>query len=150
MLGKRTLVMGVLNVTPDSFSDGGLFQRADAAVARALEMEGAGADIVDIGGESTRPGSEGVSAAEQLRRILPVLEKLRGRLKIPISVDTSSAEVAESAIAAGGNSERRNGFARRSQICRSGGATQAAGRSDAHARRAAHDADEAVRARRAE
>ena len=64
-------------------------------------MESAGADIIDIGGESTRPGSEGVSAAEQLRRILPVLEKLRGRLKIPISVDTSSAEVAESAIAAG-------------------------------------------------
>jgi dihydropteroate synthase len=101
VLGQRTLVMGVLNVTPDSFSDGGLFHDADAAVARALEMESAGADIIDIGGESTRPGSEGVSAAEQLRRILPVLEKLRGRLKIPISVDTTSAEVAESAITAG-------------------------------------------------
>jgi len=100
-LGKRTLVMGVLNVTPDSFSDGGLFDDADAAVSRALEMESAGADIVDIGGESTRPGSERVSAKEQLRRILPVLEKVRGRLRIPISIDTSSAEVAESAIAAG-------------------------------------------------
>ncbi len=101
VLGERTLVMGVLNVTPDSFFDGGLFHDADAAVARALEIEGAGADIIDIGGESTRPGSEGVSAKEQLRRILPVLEKLRGRLKIPISVDTSYAEVAESVIAAG-------------------------------------------------
>ena len=110
VLGKRTLVMGVLNVTPDSFSDGGLFHDADAAVARALEMESAGADIIDIGGESTRPGSEGVSAAEQLRRILPVLEKLRGRLKIPISVDTSNAEVAEAAVARRrGNPERRNG-----------------------------------------
>jgi dihydropteroate synthase len=93
--------MGVLNVTPDSFSDGGLFHDAGAAVARALEMESAGADIIDIGGESTRPGSEGVPAEEQLRRILPVLERLRGRLKIPVSVDTSNAQVAESAIAAG-------------------------------------------------
>jgi dihydropteroate synthase len=100
-LGKRTLVMGVLNVTPDSFSDGGLFHDAGAAAGRALEMESAGADIIDIGGESTRPGSEGVSAAEQLRRILPVLEKLRGRLKIPISIDTSNVEVAEAAVGAG-------------------------------------------------
>ncbi len=101
VLGERTLVMGVLNVTPDSFSDGALFHNADAAVARALEIESAGADILDIGGESTRPGSQGVPAAEQLRRILPVLEKLRGRLAIPISVDTSIAEVADSAIKAG-------------------------------------------------
>ena len=101
VLGKHTLVMGVLNVTPDSFSDGGFFHDVDAAVARALEIETAGADILDIGGESTRPGSEGTPAAEQLRRILPVLEKLPGRLTIPISVDTSSAEVAEAAIAAG-------------------------------------------------
>jgi dihydropteroate synthase len=101
VLGRRTLVMGVLNVTPDSFSDGGLFHAVDAAVARALEMESAGADIVDIGGESTRPGSERVPATDQLDRILPVLGKLRGRLKIPISVDTSDAEVAEAAIAAG-------------------------------------------------
>jgi len=101
VLGQRTLVMGVLNVTPDSFSDGGLFHDVDAAVARALEMESAGADIIDIGGESTRPGSEGVSAAEQLRRLLPVLGKLRGQLNSPISVDTSSAQVAEAAMAAG-------------------------------------------------
>jgi dihydropteroate synthase len=100
-LGERTLVMGVLNVTPDSFSDGGLFLQTDAAVARALEMEKAGADILDIGGESTRPGSSGISAEEELRRILPVLERLRGKIRIPISVDTSKAEVAERAAAAG-------------------------------------------------
>ncbi|MGA3293595.1 MAG: dihydropteroate synthase [Candidatus Acidiferrales bacterium] len=100
-LGKRTLVMGVLNVTPDSFSDGGLFFSADAAIARALEMEAQGADILDIGGESTRPGSEGISAEEELRRILPVLKGLRGRLAIPISVDTSKSEVAEAAAEAG-------------------------------------------------
>jgi dihydropteroate synthase len=97
VLGERTLVMGVLNVTPDSFSDGGMYSDTDAAVARALEIERAGADILDIGGESTRPGSEGISAAEEMRRILPVLERLRGRLGIPISVDTSKAEVAEAA-----------------------------------------------------
>src|SRR3984957_16045110 len=100
-LGERTLVMGVLNVTPDSFSDGALFLNTDAAVARALEIERAGADIIDIGGESTRPGSKGVSAREELRRILPVLEKLRGKIQIPISVDTSKSEVAEAAAAAG-------------------------------------------------
>jgi dihydropteroate synthase len=93
--------MGVLNVTPDSFSEGGLYGNAEAAVARALEIERAGADILDVGGESTRPGSEGISAAEELRRILPVLERIRGRLKIPISVDTSKAEVAEAAAGAG-------------------------------------------------
>src|SRR3984957_3986478 len=101
LLGERTLVMGVLNVTPDSFSDGGLFLDTDAAVARALEIERAGADILDSGGESTRPGSKGVSAKEELQRILPVLEKLRGKIKIPISVDTSKSEVAEAAAAAG-------------------------------------------------
>jgi dihydropteroate synthase len=101
LLGERTLVMGVLNVTPDSFSDGGLFLDTDAAVARALEIERAGADILDIGGESTRPGSKGVSAKEELQRILPVLEKLRGKIQIPISVDTSKSEVAEAAAAAG-------------------------------------------------
>jgi len=97
VLGGHTLVMGVLNVTPDSFSDGGLFLDADAAVARALEMELAGADLIDVGGESTRPGAESISASDEMRRILPVLEKLRGRLKIPISIDTSKAEVAEAA-----------------------------------------------------
>src|SRR5580693_5414416 len=100
-LGERTLVMGVLNVTPDSFSDGGLFLDTDAAVARALEIERAGADILDIGGESTRPGSKGVSAKEELQRILPVLEKLRGKIQIPISVDTSKSDVAEAAAEAG-------------------------------------------------
>ena len=98
VLGERTLVMGVLNVTPDSFSDGGKFFDVDAAVARAFEMERAGADILDVGGESTRPGSEGVSTSEEMRRVIPVLEKLRGKLKIPISIDTSKSEVAEAAI----------------------------------------------------
>jgi dihydropteroate synthase len=101
VLGENTLVMGVLNVTPDSFSDGGLYMDVDAAVARALAMESAGADLIDIGGESTRPGSRGVSAEEELQRILPVMERLRGKLGIAISVDTSKSEVAEAAAGAG-------------------------------------------------
>src|SRR3974390_3480681 len=101
VLGRRTLVMGVLNVTPDSFSDGGMFFSEKKAVAAALEMQRAGADIVDIGAESTRPGSGGISAAEELTRLLPVLESLRGRLKILISVDTRKAAVAEIALGAG-------------------------------------------------
>ncbi len=101
VLGERTLVMGVLNVTPDSFSDGGKYLDSEEAVARALEIERAGADILDIGGESTRPGSQGTPAEEELRRIMPVLRKLRGHLKIPISVDTSKSEVAEAAAGAG-------------------------------------------------
>lgn len=101
VLGERTLIMGVLNVTPDSFSDGGHYFEPHSAIAHALEMEAAGADLIDIGGESTRPGSKGVSAQEELRRILPVLEGLRGTLKIPISIDTSKSEVAEAAIRAG-------------------------------------------------
>src|SRR5271154_3987644 len=101
VLGERTLVMGILNVTADSFSDGGLFLDADAAVTRALELERDGADILDIGGESTRPGSQGISAEEELRRVLPVLERLRGKIKIPISVDTSKSEVAEAAAEEG-------------------------------------------------
>ena len=101
MLGARTLIMGVLNVTPDSFSDGGKFLSVNDAVAAAVEMQRAGADILDIGAESTRPGSIGVSAAEELARLLPVLESLRGRLKIPISVDTRKASVAEIALGAG-------------------------------------------------
>jgi len=99
--GERTLVMGVLNVTPDSFSDGGKYLDAKAAVRRAVEMEEAGADILDIGGESTRPGAEPVSAEVEMGRVLPVLEGLRGRLKIPISIDTQKARVAEAALAAG-------------------------------------------------
>ena len=100
-LGERTLVMGVLNVTPDSFSDGGLFLDPEAAAAQAIAMERAGADIIDIGGESTRPGSTGISAEEELRRVIPVIEGLRGKLEIPISVDTSKSQVAEMAAAAG-------------------------------------------------
>jgi dihydropteroate synthase len=100
-LGQRTLIMGVLNVTPDSFSDGGKFLEPRRAVERALAMESAGADFLDIGGESTRPGSSGTPVEEELARVLPVLEGLRGRLKIPISIDTQKAEVAEAAIAAG-------------------------------------------------
>jgi dihydropteroate synthase len=101
ILGKHTLLMGVLNVTPDSFSDGGKFFRVKKAVDAALAMQEAGADILDIGAESTRPGSVGISAAEELGRLLPVLEALRGRLKIPISVDTRKSAVAELAIGAG-------------------------------------------------
>lgn len=100
-LGERTLLMGVLNVTPDSFSDGGLFLDPEAAVAQAIAMGAAGADIIDIGGESTRPGSSGISAAEELRRIIPVIERLRGKIGIPISVDTSKSQVAEAAATAG-------------------------------------------------
>jgi dihydropteroate synthase len=100
-LGGRTLIMGVLNVTPDSFSDGGLFLDPDAAAARAFAIESAGADILDVGGESTRPGSEGISAEEELRRVIPVLERLRTRLQIPISIDTSKSEVAIAAVHTG-------------------------------------------------
>ena len=101
MLGERTLVMGVLNVTPDSFSDGGKFFDAGRAVEQALAMERGGADLLDIGGESTRPGSAGISAQEELARVLPVLQALRGRLKIPVSIDTQKTEVAEAALGAG-------------------------------------------------
>jgi len=101
VLGPRTLLMGVLNVTPDSFSDGGRFFDPDKAAAHALAMQRAGADLIDIGGESTRPGSAGVSAAVELRRVLPVLRRLRGRLRVPISIDTAKADVAEAAIRAG-------------------------------------------------
>lgn len=99
-LGERTLVMGVLNVTPDSFSDGGLYLDPERAAARAREMERQGADILDIGSESTRPGSLRVSAEEELSRLLPVLERLRD-LSVPLSVDTYKPGVAERAIKAG-------------------------------------------------
>ena len=101
VLGERTLVMGVLNVTPDSFSDGGNFLELESAVEHAFAMERAGADLIDIGGESTRPGSEETPASKELDRILPVLEGLRGRLKIPISLDTRRATVAELGLRAG-------------------------------------------------
>ena len=101
ILGERTLVMGVLNITPDSFSDGGAFLDSEAAIARALQIEQEGADILDIGGESTRPGATPISSEEELQRILPVIEVLRGKLRIPMSVDTRRVDVAEAAIGAG-------------------------------------------------
>jgi dihydropteroate synthase len=100
-LGKRTLIMGVLNVTADSFSDGGEFFAPKTAAKRALEMERCGADIIDIGAESTRPGSSGITAGEELQRLLPVLQLLRGKLKIAISIDTRKASVAEVALGVG-------------------------------------------------
>lgn len=100
-VGERTLLLGVLNITPDSFSDGGKYMDPDRAFARAVEIEEQGADIVDIGAESTRPGSERISAAEEIRRLIPVLKRLKGRLAIPISVDTYKSEVAERALELG-------------------------------------------------
>ncbi len=100
--GGRCRIMGILNVTPDSFSDGGRYTDRSAAVARALEIEVEGADVLDIGGESTRPGSTGVEPAEQIGRVVPVIREARARgLRIPISVDTRSASVAEAALDAG-------------------------------------------------
>lgn len=101
LLGERTLVMGILNVTPDSFSDGGRYDDPDRAFAQAVAMEDAGADIIDIGAESTRPGSERISEAEELRRLVPVLRRLRGRISVPISVDTYKSAVAEKALELG-------------------------------------------------
>lgn len=100
-LESRVLVMGALNVTPDSFSDGGKYADLEKAVARAIEIEAEGADILDIGGESTRPGSKPVSAEEEMGRVIPVIEALRGRLRIPISIDTTKSEVARAAVQAG-------------------------------------------------
>jgi dihydropteroate synthase len=100
-LGDRTRVMGILNLTPDSFSDGGTYSDPARAVARAMEIEAQGADILDVGGESSRPGSTAISEDEELRRVLPVIETLSGKLKIPISVDTYRSEVARKALAAG-------------------------------------------------
>jgi dihydropteroate synthase len=97
-LGDRTLIVGILNVTPDSFSDGGHFADPDRAYAHALEMEEQGADIIDIGGESTRPGSTRLGEAEEKRRLMPVLKRLRDRLTIPVSVDTYKSAVAENAL----------------------------------------------------
>jgi dihydropteroate synthase len=97
-LGERTLLMGILNVTPDSFSDGGQYANPDAAFARAIELEEEGADIIDIGAESTRPGSQRISEAEELRRLIPVLKRLRGKLQVPISIDTYKSAVATKAL----------------------------------------------------
>lgn len=98
VLGERTQVMGILNITPDSFSDGGLYNDPDKALARALELEQQGADILDIGAESTKPGSQRITEAEELRRLVPVLKRLRDKLSIPISVDTYKSGVAEKAL----------------------------------------------------
>ncbi len=93
--------MGILNITPDSFSDGGIYFDSQRAIAHAYEMAEAGADIIDIGAESSRPGSEAISASEELARMVPVLSALQGRLKVPISVDTYKSQVAEAAIGLG-------------------------------------------------
>ena len=100
-LGARTWLMGVVNATPDSFFDGGAHADPAAAVAHGLQLVGEGADILDIGGESSRPGSDPVTAAEELRRVLPVLEGLRAKTAVLLSVDTTKTEVAEAALAAG-------------------------------------------------
>ena len=93
-LGERVLLMAVLNVTPDSFSDGGRFSDPDRAVAEALKMIGEGADILDIGGESSRPGAQAISVDEELERVVPIVAELAGRVRVPISIDTTKAEVA--------------------------------------------------------
>ncbi len=100
-IGERTLVVGVLNVTPDSFSDGGRFLDVDEAVRRAEEMIAEGADIIDVGGESTRPGGEVVTAEEELSRVVPVIERLAQTSTVPLSVDTTKSVVARAALEAG-------------------------------------------------
>ena len=100
-VSRHGLIMGVLNVTPDSFSDGGEFLTVDKATERSLQMAAEGADIIDVGGESARPGAEPVTADEELRRVIPVIENLRRKLDVPISIDTSKAKVACAAIEAG-------------------------------------------------
>ena len=100
-LADRGLIMGIVNVTPDSFSDGGHFARTDDAVAHALRLSDEGADILDIGGESTRPGAAAVTVEDELRRVIPVIEKLAGKTAAALSIDTSKAAVARAAAAAG-------------------------------------------------
>jgi len=100
-LNKKTLIMGILNVTPDSFSDGGNYDEMNAAVSHAREMVSNGADIIDIGGESTRPGFAKVSVEEELGRVIPMIQAVSKEVKVPISIDTYKAEVAKQAIEAG-------------------------------------------------
>lgn len=100
-LGPRTTIMGVVNVTPDSFSDGGLFLAAQDAVTQAERLVDAGAGILDIGGESTRPFADSVSAQDEIQRVVPVIEALASHVKVPISIDTTKADVAEAALDAG-------------------------------------------------
>ena len=100
-LGERTLVMGIINVTPDSFSDDGALADASSAIDAAIRMVEQGADLIDVGGESTRPGAQAVSAADEQRRVLPVIEALASRVAVPISIDTYKAATADAALAAG-------------------------------------------------
>lgn len=100
-LGRRTLIMGILNVTPDSFSDGGKYNTIQAAVDQAKQMVADGADIIDIGGESTRPGAIKVDTAEELKRVIPVIEAVSAAVDVPLSIDTYKSEVARQALMAG-------------------------------------------------
>jgi dihydropteroate synthase len=100
-LGKRTLIMGIINVTPDSFSDGGKFFDPKVAISHAKSLVSQGADIIDVGGESTRPGSESVTMDEEIRRVIPVIEGIFDEIKVPISIDTCKSEVAKAALDAG-------------------------------------------------
>ncbi|MDR6555117.1 dihydropteroate synthase [Paenibacillus qinlingensis] len=100
-IGDRTIIMGILNITPDSFSDGGSYNRIEDALRRAQHMVAEGADIIDIGGESTRPGAATVTVDEELQRVIPVIEAIRREINVPISIDTYKAEVAKQAIDAG-------------------------------------------------
>jgi len=117
---SRAAVMGILNVTPDSFSDGGRFVDPKAAVAHALRMAAEGADIIDVGGESTRPGAQPVSAEEEIERVVPVIESVRDAVPLPISIDTSKPEVMRAAVAAGA------GFVNDTRALREPGALDAA------------------------
>jgi dihydropteroate synthase len=122
---ERTRVMGVLNVTPDSFSDGGRFFDPEAAVARGVDMAAQGADLLDVGGESTRPGSEAVSEEEERRRVIPVIKRLAAELDIPISIDTRKPDVAEAALEVGAsivNDVTAGGDPRTFEVAREAGA----------------------------
>ncbi|MDB9315031.1 dihydropteroate synthase [Spirulina sp. CS-785/01] len=101
--GQRTYIMGILNVTPDSFSDGGEFNTVEAALVQAKAMVEGGADILDIGGQSTRPGAEQIPLEEELKRTIPVIKEIRQEMTIPLSIDTTRAEVAQAALDAGAN-----------------------------------------------
>ena len=107
-LGERTLVMGILNITPDSFADGGVHYDVDRAVEAGLRMVAEGADILDIGGESTRPGAEQVGAEEEMRSVLPVIERLAREADVPLSIDTYKASVAREAIGTGRDDHQRH------------------------------------------
>ncbi|OLS34125.1 dihydropteroate synthase [Bacillus sp. MRMR6] len=100
-LNRKTIIMGILNTTPDSFSDGGKFNHVDKAILRAKEMVANGADIIDVGGESTRPGSAKISADEELERVIPVIQAIARHVHVPISIDTYKSEVAKQAVEAG-------------------------------------------------